>query len=55
MGNFISSVIIDLIAYLATGLAIDWYRGRYTDPENFTMTYLSGLAERHPEWNNKEK
>ena len=53
MENFINLVIISLIAYLTASVLIDWYRGRYTDPEKFTRAYLQRLAERHPEWRNK--
>ena len=53
MVSFVTSVIIDTTAYLITGYIIDCYRGRYSDPEKYTMTYLSDIAKRHPEWENK--
>lgn len=53
MVSFVTSVIIDTTGYLLMGYIIDCYRGRYTDPEKYTMKYLSGMAQRHPEWENK--
>lgn len=53
MISFVISVIIDTTGYLMAGYFIDCYRGRYSDPEKYTMTYLSGKAKRHPEWENK--
>jgi len=53
MVSFVTSVIIDTSGYLLMGYIIDCYRGRYSDPEKYTMTYLSDIAKRHPEWENK--
>lgn len=53
MVSFVTSVIIDTSGYLLMGYIIDCCRGRYTDPEKYTMTYLSDIAQRHPEWENK--
>ncbi|MCG0945793.1 hypothetical protein IMAU40003_03088 [Lactiplantibacillus plantarum] len=53
MVSFVTSVIGYTTGYLLGEYIIDCCRGRYSDPEKYTMTYLSNIAQRHPEWENK--